>query len=63
MRHLWAILMGGLLLGLAGVAGCSGSSKEAKIPEKTIDLPKEGPVTPGGGGAGKKVTPPSQSAQ
>jgi hypothetical protein len=61
MRHLWAVLVGCLILGLAGVAGCSDSGK-AKIPEKTIELPKDGPTPAGGGAPGKKAAPPSQSA-
>jgi hypothetical protein len=65
MRRLWAVLVSCFILGLAGAAGCStNSGKESKIPEKMIDLPKEGPVTPGGGGPAKKPPPPpSQAAQ
>ncbi len=40
------ILSGLLLFSLAGITGC-GSNEKAKIPDKTIDLPKEGPKAAG----------------
>lgn len=53
----WA-LAGLLLLSLGGVTGC-GDGQKAKIPDKTIDVPKAGPVPAGapgapGGGEGAK---------
>jgi hypothetical protein len=51
-------LSGLLLLSLGGVTGC-GDGQKTKLPEKTMDVPKAGPVPAGvpaapGGGEGAK---------
>jgi hypothetical protein len=50
-------LVGGLaglfLLSVVAMAGC-GSGEKAKVPEKTIELPKQGPVEAGAAGGNKK---------
>jgi hypothetical protein len=59
-RILIAGLTGLFLLGTAAVIGC-GSDEKAQIPDKMIDLPKEGPIAAGAGGKGKQKAPPPPS--
>jgi hypothetical protein len=54
MRRVLAIAVSALcLLTAMSAIGCGDSNKKAKIPDKLIDTPKEGPV-PAGGGAPKQ---------
>jgi hypothetical protein len=49
------ILGAGLaVLVAAALTGCGSDDKKVQVPEKTIDLPKEGPSAVGGGGGGPK---------
>jgi len=55
------------LLSTVTTCGCSDAKKEAKIPEKTIELPKEGPIPAGGAGGrapskGPAPAPPNELA-
>jgi hypothetical protein len=49
-------LTGLFLLSTAAVTGCDSGSKKADVPDKMMDLPKQGPVPAGvpGGGAPAK---------
>jgi len=49
------------LLPLALLVGCGGGGK-ATIPEKTIELPKQGPVAAGAPGQGDAAKKPRQAA-
>jgi hypothetical protein len=50
------------LLSTAPITGC-GSREKAKIPEKTMELPKEGPVPAGAPRGGPNEQKPGASAQ
>jgi hypothetical protein len=53
---------------IVSACGCSGAKKEAKIPDTTIPVPKEGPMPAGAGGGkgapqGGGAGAPEQTAQ
>jgi hypothetical protein len=61
-RILAAGLTGMFLLGAAAVSGC-GPGEKARVPEKMMELPKEGPAPVGGQPKGQpKGQPGGQSA-
>jgi hypothetical protein len=65
MRRVLVVGLTGLfLLSAAATAGC-GPGKKDQIPDKMIELPKEGPKAAGGKGkaAPAQGSQPSQSAQ
>jgi hypothetical protein len=65
MRRVLVVGLTGLfLLSAAAVTGCD-SGKKDSIPDKMIELPKEGPKAAGApaGGAPAKGSQPAQSAQ
>ena len=48
------VAVGGIIAGLSlGLAGCPKSSREAKVPTQTIELPKEGPKAAGAPSGGR----------
>jgi hypothetical protein len=53
------------LLAAAALTGCGGAGK-ASIPEKSMELPKQGPVAagaPAGGGGGQQQQKKAEAAQ
>lgn len=65
-RLLVAGLVGVFALVVASTTGCGSDDQKTQIPDKTINLPKEGPKAAGGGGdkpAGQPPAPPSNSSQ
>src|SRR5438105_9997377 len=58
LRMIAGLVAAGFLIGLTGCP----NSREAKIPEKTFELPKEGPKAAGAEGAGKGNQPGKSKA-
>jgi hypothetical protein len=63
MRRVLVVGLTGLfLLSTASITGCDNRGK-ADIPDKTIELPKNGPVPAGAPGGGEKDKQKGASAQ